>query len=170
MPFTLSPEYLLPGLCPLLPLVGAAVDAGARRLPRGWHSGWVVAAASVALVASTATRSRDRERDDLQWLSGEIAGRSVLADGGHLYSYYLPGYDIAPLEVSYDGRRLLRREGGRYTPLAPADLAGKMVVVRGTRDAFYRNGESEYFPTCTRVIRATLRLYDCRPRNGTTHH
>jgi hypothetical protein len=38
----------------------------------------------------------------MQWLSGEIAGPfRCSADGGHLYSYYLPGYETsAPQEVS----------------------------------------------------------------------
>ena len=40
---------------------------------------------------------------------------------------------------------------------------GKTVVVQATREAFYERGESDYFRSCTRVIRPTLRLYDCPP-------
>jgi len=159
--FAVSPDYLLPGLCALLPLIGVAVDELVAPWPGRKLAGWAVAAASVALVTRTAARVPDRERDDLEWLRGRLAGRSVLADGAHVYKYYLPGHDITAAEVSYDGRHLLRRESGRYTPLTASDVAGKTVVVQATREKFYERGESEYFRSCTRAIRPTLRLYDC---------
>ncbi len=160
--FALNPQYLLPALAPLIPLAGLAVD----RISSG-RGRTLIGMIALVLVGSawpvSIDRAGDRERqNDVRWLGEILRGREALVDGGHVFQYYLgPEYSIRPVTVSYHGESLLAREGGAYRSLGQGDVAGKVVVIQGSREQFFRKTEGALLSGCSRVERATVRVYDC---------
>jgi hypothetical protein len=161
--FMLTPVYVLPAVCSLIPLVGYAID----RMPRLRHQG-IVAAGAVALpliaVAGMVLMPVEaQERADIGWLRTELAGRDTLADGAHVLRHYLGlPYRIAPLHVDYGDTSLRVRRAGAYWPLDTSDISGRTLVILKRRTAFFGSAvERALLVRCTKQERPTLATYRC---------
>lgn len=178
-PFTVSTQYLAPGLAPLACVIALAVD-GVAAAGRG-RAGAALALALVCVsVAATGWTkglynvTDAEQRADYGWLREVLRGREVLADGEHIYQHYTgAAYHIEPVSLTSDESRILVREGGKYRPLAPADVSGKVVLFPRFRAALMREEGPDIralLGGCRRVERPTLRLYDCAgPGGGAAH-
>jgi hypothetical protein len=169
LPFMLIPTYVLPAVCALVPVTGYVVD----RLPTAFARRLVaVGAGMLALVAAPRMpleSQGDRDRADIEWVRAELGRRDVLADGGHIFQYYLgPRFRprIRRLHVEYDGRSLSIRERGVYRPLQSADISGRTLVVLKQRAAFFGSGAEDALLEggCAKVERPTFAAYRCPPR------
>jgi hypothetical protein len=159
VPVALQPLYLLPALAPLAALAGFATDqaAGSRKAL------FLVAAGVVALHGLWPRPRGDVEaRNDLQWLSSVLRGRRALVEGGHVYQYYLPGYDIRPVTVDYAAGALYERVGVRYRPLNLADFRGAVIVVHRGRLGIKARGIAGALGSACRPHEGVgLVLFDC---------
>jgi hypothetical protein len=160
--FALSPGYLLPGLAPLVCLVGSMTDQLRTNLGR-----LTIFGATVLLILATGThrlaRAEDqRVREDLEWLGELMLNRESFADGGHIYQYYLgPSYTIQPISLSYDAKSLLRRERGEYRELRNDELAGKLVIIQKRPQQLIGGAAAKSLENCLQFDRNHVTVWDC---------
>ncbi len=156
-------KYLVPVLCPLICLVGFAVD----QLPRRWFK-WLPVAVCLGLTLVSPGENHASEgpdfRADIEWLGQRLTDAPALVDGAHIYSFYLGSrHSLKPLFLSQDESALSIREEGTYRKLEPSEVRGKQFVVQSLRKIFLGGPvEKTLFGNCLRVTRPTLTFYDCR--------
>ncbi len=161
--FLILAKYLVPVLCPLICLVGFAVD----QLPRRWFK-WLPVAVCLGLTLVSPGENHASEgpdfRADIEWLGTRLTDAPALVDGAHIYSFYLGARrSLTPLFLSQDESALSIREEGTYRKLEPDEVRGKQFVVQSLRKVFLGgSAEKTLFGNCVRVTRPTLTFYDCR--------
>lgn len=162
--FALRPQYVLPALVPLIPLVGLSYD-GLRSTGAKWAASSGVFMLTAALWPSTVALAMDAHaREDMKWLAVAMKARDNYVEGGHIYQHYLGSkYKIYPLTVSPRG--LTTRNGGVYRFLDERDVRGKIIVVQRGRPGLERWPiENMPLKDCERLVRQTVIVFDC----GTT--
>jgi hypothetical protein len=164
--FALSPGYLLPGLAPLVCLVGSVTDQLQTNLGRV-----AIFAVTVLLIVATGTHNLaqaedQRVREDLQWLGKLMSNRESLADGAHIYQFYLgQGYRIEPLSLSYNAESLLRRERGEYRELRDDEIAGKLVIIQKRPQQLIGGAAARSLENCLQVEGNHVMVWDCNNTN-----
>lgn len=162
----ISPTYLLPGLVVLAALGVVALD----RIP-SIPIRIALIAALLALSTGpyrqlTEMKAEDAVvRQDVQWLLS-VDTSALLADGGHVFSFYL-GHPVPELNVGYEKQALNLRVHSVYLPLTQASIHRHFLLILKQRAGFFGPGRGEdQLRGCRRTDRVTFVLYDCRENNA----
>ncbi len=160
--FAIGAYYLVAALAPFTVVIAFAAD----RLRSTWARTSIAAAVTILVGLSTFSAYRSRPQQDplgqdLPWLRESLRGREILADGAHIFRYYLgDDYVIQTIVPSYDGK-LLERTEGKYSPLSPREVSGKIVLVLNRGSNELKPSELDLLGHCSRRDGAFVRMYDC---------
>jgi hypothetical protein len=163
LPVALVSQYPAPGLAPLLLVAAAGIDTLGSAAHR-WSAAVLVAALCAAGWRPYDAPFDRQLRADVAWLGDRLAGRTLYADGAHVYRFHLPAQQasIERVFVSYDEAGLVERHRGGYVTVDPARLAGNLVLVQRHRTRFPTGAfAAAHLAGCPRTERATFLLYDC---------
>ena len=164
LPVSISYTYLLPSAGPLIIFVGSSISVISNK----WHKLSIVFLTILLIISLFTTKSHFssvediKSRTDLEWLKGKLQNRESLIDGSQIYSFYLgENYLIYPLNVNYEGSRLLIRENGKFIPLENNRIKGKILIIQKTGRKFEENKEQIIPSGCQLYEGLTVWLYDC---------
>jgi hypothetical protein len=158
----ISPTYLIPGLVPLAVMAAVTVDQIAMPGRRAVIAALVIATSMGPWQYLRNLSTGDAAaRADLAWLAARDTSQLV-ADGGHVYAYYL-GRPVPELSVNYDHRSISFRRDGVYVPATASMVPGRQFLIQRSRKEFVGSHEAAaLFAPCSPTERSTFILFDCR--------